>query len=373
MTEEKQVLRTRFDGTYEIFNSRWGNYLVKCADPLAEHFIEERHLNHFEPNENAHRIPSNIWSAWIRLCFHFVDKIPNEMEVEVRFLASENNPSEYIAVVPKQNVTKSAVRAPNFDECCNLLTGEKYTSYPPVGYFPCGSSHSHNTFAAFFSSTDNDSELRDPGIHLTVGSINVKKQTYEIAASVVGNLRRFVVNYNYLIDTTPDQTSTFHPNVLEYIDYTTPVYTYAKHLGKFWKNSKHQQKRLPPSKNFSRDNASNNYREWRNDPHHKNYNEERKIVDDYAYDRYQEWWANQPESDFERAIEVLSKGDPFFYDEDGTILHGFTETDSGETLKTFKETAERLIDSRLNDSDSLEELKEILSELLIGIELTLSS
>ena len=220
MTEEtKEVLRTRWDGTYEIFNSRWGKYIVRCVDPLADSIITEDNLNHFEPNENANRIPSDIWTAWISLCFHYVDKIPNEMEVEVRFLASESDPSQYMAIVPEQYVTKAAVRAPNFDKCCNLLTGEKYTSYPPVGWFPCGSSHSHNTMKAYFSSVDDTSELNDPGIHLTIGEIDTEKRTYQIAASVVGNKRRFRVNYKYLIDTEPDETSNFHPNVLEYIDY----------------------------------------------------------------------------------------------------------------------------------------------------------
>ena len=79
--------------------------------------------------------------------------------------------------------------------------------------------------AAFFSGTDDKYELGDPGIHLVVGSIKPKERSYTIAASVVGGGRRFEMNYGELIDATPIEDATFHPKVLDYVDYTSPLAT----------------------------------------------------------------------------------------------------------------------------------------------------
>jgi hypothetical protein len=81
--------------------------------------------------------------------------------------------------------------------------------------------------AAFFSGTDDKYELGDPGIHLVVGSIKVDANSYSIAASVVGNGRRFVMHYNNLIDATPVEGVTFHPKVLDYVDDSPFVTTYT--------------------------------------------------------------------------------------------------------------------------------------------------
>ena len=80
---------------------------------------------------------------------------------------------------------------------------------------------------AFFSGTDDKYELGDPGIHIVVGSINTKDMKYTIAASVVGSGRRFMVEYGKLIDATPIPGQEFHPKVIDYVDYSTPVSTYS--------------------------------------------------------------------------------------------------------------------------------------------------
>lgn len=141
--EAPTILRTATDGTWEVYKGAWGSYLRPCNDPDANVVITAEHLKHFELREDIHRIPAELWARWVKLCFHFVNKVPQTVEVSVRFLRNAANSSEYRIVVPKQKVTMASVRADNFDECIDIATGEKFTSYPPEGWIPVGSSHSH--------------------------------------------------------------------------------------------------------------------------------------------------------------------------------------------------------------------------------------
>jgi hypothetical protein len=225
--ESPSILRTAESGCWEVYNGTWGSYLRSAFDPDANAVITEDHLKHFELNENIHRIPAELWSKWIKLCFHYVDKVEACVEVSMRILRSQEDPSIYRLLVPKQKVCGASVRVDSFDEAIDLDTGEEITSYPPEGWVPVGSSHSHNTMQAFFSGVDDKYELGDPGIHIVVGSINTKDMKYTIAASVVGSGRRFDVPFDKIIDATPISGVTFHPKVLDYVDYTSPVSTYS--------------------------------------------------------------------------------------------------------------------------------------------------
>lgn len=327
---EQTILRTAFDGTYNYHKSPWGYYLRKCRDPEANIEITPEMLKSFEIDPAAHKITSDIWTAWILLCFYYVDKVPSEMEVEVRFLRSMENPAQFMAIVPKQAVTAASVRAPNFDECCNLLTGEEYTYYPPDGYIPMGSSHSHNTMQAFFSATDDGSELTDPGIHLTVGEINSQNRTYKIAASVVGDKRRFVVNFEHLIDSTFQDGITFHENVLKYVDYTTPTRTnYTR-----W-----SQKYLPPSKTHKKTTFDNTeeFRDW-----------------------YYGHMSSNNRDDYE---------DPFYWNDNSR----FVSTTVVPQVHNIKDSINDYLLMNTNDTEALEELKELLSETLIELTLVIDS
>jgi hypothetical protein len=225
--ETPSILRTAENGCWEVYDGTWGSYLRPAFDPDANAVITDDHLKHFELNENIHRIPADLWAKWVKLCFHYVDKVQECVEVSVRILRSEADPSVYRLLVPRQKVSGGSVRVDSFDEAIDLATGEEITQYPPEGWIPVGSSHSHNTMQAFFSGTDDKYELGDPGIHIVVGSINTKDMKYTIAASVVGSGRRFSVVYDKLIDATPVPGEEFHPKVIDYVDYSTPVVTYA--------------------------------------------------------------------------------------------------------------------------------------------------
>ena len=221
------ILRTTDNGCWEVYDGTWGSYLRPAFDPDANAVITDEHLKHFKLNENIYRIPSELWAKWIKLCFHYVDKVQACVEVSVRILRSVEDPSVYRFLVPRQKVSGASVRVDSFDEAIDLDTGEEITQYPPEGWIPVGSSHSHNTMQAFFSGTDDKYELGDPGIHIVVGSVNTKEMKYTIAASVVGSGRRFMVEYDKLIDATPSPGEEFHPKVIDYVDYTSPVTTYA--------------------------------------------------------------------------------------------------------------------------------------------------
>lgn len=100
---------------------------------------------------------------------------------------------------------------------------------------------------AFFSGTDDKYELGDPGIHIVVGSIDTQNMKYTIVASVVGSGRRFKVPYDKLIDATPAPGQEFHPKVIDYVDYSTPVTTYSV-KGGYTKYPKTWTKKETPDK-----------------------------------------------------------------------------------------------------------------------------
>lgn len=223
VSEVPTVLRTRRHGVWEVYDGPWGSYLRPIDDPDANVVISDDNLKVFNLKPDIHKIPAELWSRWVKLCFYYVDKVTSSVEVSIRILRSEEDPSQYRFLVPRQKVSGASVRVDSFDEAIDLETGEEITQYPPAGWIPVGSSHSHNTMPSFFSGTDDKYELGDPGIHLVVGGIKVKDNRYTIAASVVGGGRRFEVEYDDLIDATPVSGVDFHPKVIDYVDYTSPL------------------------------------------------------------------------------------------------------------------------------------------------------
>ena len=208
------VLRTHRSGCWKVAANSWGSYLSPVDDPTANAIITDENLKKFEPANNIARIPADLWAAWIQLTFHYVTKVPSQAEVSVRILRSESDPTCFRLLVPVQEVDAASVRVESFDKAIDIITGETVTSYPPDGWTPCGSSHSHNTMAAFFSGTDDKYELGDPGLHIVVGSIDSQKMSYALTASITAGKRRFAIDHNLVVDTAPVNGVTFHPNVL---------------------------------------------------------------------------------------------------------------------------------------------------------------
>ena len=205
------ILRPRDGGCYQLVTNSWGTYLARVNDPLATHVITEEQLAGFELRTDIQRIPAELWSRWIQLCFEMTRRNRANCEVSCRLLRSEDG-TDWRIVVPKQDVSTVSVRIKSFDECVDITTGEVITEYPPAGWIPAGSSHSHNTMQAFFSGTDDQYEIGDPGLHVVVGTINVDKKTYSLKASVTANNRRFDVEHDAVIDTSAIPGVSYHPD-----------------------------------------------------------------------------------------------------------------------------------------------------------------
>lgn len=220
-----QVLRTAKDGCWQLSSNGWGQFLVPAADPLADTVITREQLQGFELNEGITPIPAELWSAWIDLCFALNAEDNRNLEVSCRLLRKEDDKSQWRIVVPRQVVTGASVRVNSFDDCVDIVSGELISQWPPAGWQPCGSSHSHNTMDAFFSGTDDRYELGDPGLHIVVGRINNKSGQYTLKASVTAHRRRFTVEPKAVVDLTPDEAK-FHPAAREVIKLPAPRLSY---------------------------------------------------------------------------------------------------------------------------------------------------
>ena len=345
--EIPSIIRTAEHGCWEVYNGPWGSYLRRAFDPEANAEVTQEHLKHFELKEGIHKLPAELWSKWVRLCFHFVDKVTSSVEVSVRILRSEDDPSVYRILVPKQKVSGASVRVDSFDEAIDIDTGEEIYSYPPDGWIPVGSSHSHNTMSAFFSGTDDKYELGDPGIHLVVGSIKVKEMKYSIAASVVGSGRRFIVSYEDLIDATPIPNAEFHPKVLDYVDYTTTVTTYVTKGGVYNKN---YQKFLKsaysnPNTTWTKKETPNNY-----------------TYDDIDYSQY---WG------YDRDSEYV---DPFYWSENyQSSGRSYKSPVGASTIEVWniKDSLEDFVKLNAVDTEALNDLKNELYDFLGDLEVYL--
>lgn len=212
-----ELLRTRTDGCFQLQSTIWGRYLAPANDPLADTVITNDQLNGFELSPDVARIPASLWNRWVNLCIEILRQGNTDLEVSCRLLRNIEDPTKYRIAVPEQKVTSVSVRVDSFDKAVDIETGEVIAQWPPEGWRPCGSSHSHNTMQAFFSGTDDQYELGDPGLHVVVGTIDVAAGTYTLKASVTSNMRRFNVDSDAVIELSSDCDTTYHPDVLKVI------------------------------------------------------------------------------------------------------------------------------------------------------------
>jgi hypothetical protein len=182
--------------------------------------------------------------------------------------------------------------------------------------------------SAFFSGTDDNYELGDPGIHLVVGGIKVQERRYEIAASVVGNGRRFILHYDNLVNATPVEGVTFHPKVVDYVDYTSPlVSTYTQ-----YKPSKHS--------------GSTKGKEWNS---------------------YQQWLKQY--SSYEYSNDTDDPNDPYFYSENyWNYNQGSVSGGRDVKLWEVEDIVNDYITQNQEEMDKLSALKKALEGLLVDVE-----
>jgi hypothetical protein len=205
------------------YSPMWGARLVRTINPKGTE-LPQSSLGSLQLIDPFPKIPAPLWQRWVKLCFHFCDGsrqdrggIDHNSEVSCRFSRSFADPLVWKCWIPKQEVGGGSVHA-NMSELVNIETGERINVWPPEGEFDAGSSHSHNTMAAFFSSTDDSSELSSPGFHAVVGNIDRKAKRYEVTASIVLSKKRYIIEPpDHVVDltSTPEMVDlTFHPEVL---------------------------------------------------------------------------------------------------------------------------------------------------------------
>jgi len=224
------ILRTQREGVWEIRTNTWGQFLAPTVDPLADTVITQEQLEGFELKTDTPKIPSDLWSRWVDLCIEMTKRGTGDLEVSCRLVRSIENPSHYRIFIPVQKVTGVSVRVESFDKAVDIETGELVEQWPPEGWRPCGSSHSHNTMGAFFSGTDDKYELGDPGLHIVVGNIDVDTGTYDLCASITANMRRFLIQPSDVVDYSTASSSTYAPNCLDVISITPSFSALTAHV-----------------------------------------------------------------------------------------------------------------------------------------------
>ena len=214
---------------YKMLRSKaWGWYLQPTTPPEGLN-LSTAEINGIRLHKDFPKIPAEIWSRWIALCFYMCPNTKSEMassfhnrhlEVQVcllrNVLPEGGVGTEWKMVIPKQVVSGVSVEA-ELANNIDIVTGEKYTQFPPQGWTYAGTSHSHNTMGAFFSGTDNISELNCPGFHVVIGNIDHEKHEYTYASSIVMRKMRKDIEIDEVVDTTPMEKE-FHEDVLAYID-----------------------------------------------------------------------------------------------------------------------------------------------------------
>lgn len=254
-------------------SSAWGSVLIPVEDPKALTLSFDE-LNAVKLIDGFPKIPSKLWSRWIKLCVHqchhqekkqeeaieiirqwssdkkdfeffryingkrevvtdpdihksgkykilgeysrYHTPYQEQLEVSALLCRKMDNLAEWKILIPKQQVSHASVRAETA-QSIDIETGEVYGVFPPHGWLHAGSTHSHNTMGAFFSGTDDSSELSVPGLHIVVGSIKKEEDTYEAKASIVLRQCRRMIDIKEVVDTEDDKDATFHSNVLECI------------------------------------------------------------------------------------------------------------------------------------------------------------
>ena len=212
-----EILRTSKSGCFTLTSNAWGQYLSPTNDPLADTIISKEQMEGFEINPDVPKIPYLLWSRWVSLCYEMTRLDSRNLEVSCRILRNEADPSLYRIAVPEQTVTTASVRVDSFDKAIDIATGEVIHQWPPEGWRPCGSSHSHNTMDAFFSGTDDHYELGDPGLHIVVGNIDPVLKEHTLVASITANKRRFLIEPSAVLDPVDATSGTYHSSVLDII------------------------------------------------------------------------------------------------------------------------------------------------------------
>ena len=184
-----KLINTKWHGSYEIYEDRWGTRLRKTFNPDGVD-ISEDEIATFELNPDFKKIP--------RLLFEKIVSFfsANNIESQVVLVQHEKH-LQWDALVPSQTNTSASVSADK-TKLISLLNEKEWNAIPD-GWVESGTMHSHPNMKAFWSATDDRSELKATGIHATVGG-NWKTKQFTVCTSICMNGVRHLFRPNDLID-----------------------------------------------------------------------------------------------------------------------------------------------------------------------------
>jgi proteasome lid subunit RPN8/RPN11 len=212
------LIRTRNQGCFRPTADPWGVAYDPCPDPLAE--VDGRpSFKYTAPKLTADQWRS-IMSLFDYLAEHDNPTTRGTSEVQVVLARPvDGTPDRFRIFVPRQEVDRTEVDA-EMDCLLELETGEAYPGLPD-GLADAGTVHSHNYMGAFWSSTDNQDQIKRWGLHLVVGDLG--KQEYAIKARVTRPNQVVDLPWQEVADACSiPRERHFHPDVLKVITLKRP-------------------------------------------------------------------------------------------------------------------------------------------------------
>lgn len=197
-----KVVRTPEHGAYGADHfPGFGTVLRPVKDPEGVEITKEM-ANTIRLDPSFPRIPPSLANRISDLYIEMLNRgagknsrfVDSQKEVSVVLLRDVETLSKWRVLVPTQVVGGASVNADYEKPLCDIETGETITSFPPDGWAVAGTSHSHNTMGAFFSSTDDRNELPQPGLHFVCGAFRHVEGggwNFDVAASMVYHGKRY--------------------------------------------------------------------------------------------------------------------------------------------------------------------------------------
>lgn len=200
-------------------------------------------IDEFQLLEDFKKVPYKLFASIIA----FMHKYEKEnIEVQVILLRNKDDDSLWRAIVPRQIVTGASVEAKT-DICYDLISGEK-TAFSSDDWFYSGTMHLHpGKLGAFWSSTDDASELTSPGLHCTIGHLT--KDILEICCSITINGNRYVYSPEQVIS----DVVTIQQNTSRTYAYTLLTPTKGEYNTNCCENVKRYVYKRPKAQNYYKD------------------------------------------------------------------------------------------------------------------------
>jgi hypothetical protein len=215
------IIRTAREGCFKQTSDPWGQAFEPVADPMAT--VPERPPFQF----TGPVIPARLFVKVIKL-FRYLASPRNKTtsgtsEVQV-VLTRHVDTDEFRIWVPKQEVDHSSIDA-NYQVMTCIETGETFTNGLPEEWCYCGTIHSHNTFGAFWSGTDNEDQVNGNwGLHLVIGMLQMKQ--FEVKARVTRQKQVIDIDWPKAVESHQffvASRTTFHRDVLQRVTEAKPT------------------------------------------------------------------------------------------------------------------------------------------------------